>query len=429
MKIKSIKFISSLILIGSVLFAQEEEPRQIPLFDLQNKKYQSSMEKYIKERSIIQTITPQVLETRLNEVEYVVGPGDLFRIHVFGEIENTFTFSVLPEGNVLIPTVGSLEVSGDKLPNVKKDILKAVKKSYKNAEISVNLTGLRKFRIYLTGEVLQPGTYFAQATDRLSDILEVSAMATKDRPTQEEAEQTGERAVSGLNDWANETAVQIRHKNGVTDTVDLTRFYRNGDKSHNPHLSGGDVIYVPSINLTQAYVSIEGNVGYQGIYPLRNDETLYEFLRRVQALNKKSNLQNIILVRDSQRKTVDFINDAASSMDLQLQNNDQIVVPTTYDRVYVRGEVFNPGSHPFLANYKARDYIGRAGALDTASDIEDVVVIRHETGEILKGADVLVHKGDTVVLPKRGREVLKDYISIIAPIASMFIATLALIAR
>ncbi len=409
------------ILIG-MLFAQEEQQQQsMSVFDRQSEQYRRSMERFYQERSFTRTVVNQVLEDTLEARDYVVGPGDQFTLHIFGGLEDQFSFTVLPEGVVLIPTIGPLEISGLTLKKSKRKIVNFVKDYYVNADISVNLTALRKYRVYLSGEVNEPGTYFIQRTDRLSDILEASGMVG--------VEEGSNTATIGLNDWADETRIQIRHENGQCDTVDLSRFYRNGDKNENPYLNGGDVIYVPSIDLTKDYVTIEGNVGYQGIYSLRPDEDLFEFLRRVQALNKRSNLESIILFRDGERNDVDLINNMAAYVDYDLQNRDRIIIPTTYNRVYVRGEVMNPGGYPYLANYKARDYIGQAGALDTAVGMDEISVIRHETGEILKGADVVVKKGDTVILPKRTREVFKDYMSILMPIVSIAISTVALIAR
>ena len=202
-----------------------------------------------------------------------------------------------------------------------------------------------------------------------------------------------------------------------------------GDKSQNPYLKGGDVIFAPSIDLASDYVIIEGNVGFQGVYSLTENETLFEFLRRVSAISKRSNLENVILVRNGERQKIDILNDQEKFRNFQLLDRDRIMIPSMYDRVYVRGEVFNPGAQPYLANYRSRDYIGRAGALDSAVGDDKIIVVRQNSGKVLKGGDVIIEKGDTIILPKRAREVFKDYISILAPIVTLAIATLALVQK
>lgn len=399
----------SLILVFLVFcFAFVYAQEQTPLFDIQNEKYETSLQKFYQQRAVTQTIVTQVLEDELEAADYIIGPGDRLEVNIFGELEDKLEFTVLPEGNVLIPTIGDLKISGLSLKEAKAIILAEVNKYYIRAKISVNLIGLRKFRIYLTGEVKNPGTYFVQGSDRLSDVLEIS---------------------TGLNDWADDTKIEIRHKDDVVDKIDITRFYRLGDKSSNPYLRGGDNIFAPSIKLTDPYVIIEGNVGNQGIYSLKDNETLITFLRRVCALSKRSNLESIILIRDGKRQKLDILNEQEKYENFTLKNRDKIMIPTIYDKVYVRGEVYTPGAFPYLANYLSKDYIGLAGALDSGVDEDKIIVVRQTTGEVLKGPNIIIEKGDTIILPKRGREVFKDYITIIAPIVSMFIATLALVTK
>jgi protein involved in polysaccharide export with SLBB domain len=289
-----------------------------------------------------------------------------------------------------------------------------VAKNYINAEISVNLRALRKFRVYLTGEVDNPGTYFAQGSDRLSDVLEVSAEV---------------ETQTGMNDWADDTRIQIQRIDGKQLILDITHYYRFGDKSANPYLRGGDIIFVPSIDLNGSYVIIEGNVGWQGIYPLKPNENLFTFLRRVTALSRTSNLENIILIRNGERMIIDLLNKQDDYLDFVLNHKDKLIIPRLFRTVYIRGEVFTPGELPYLANYKAKDYIGVAGALDSAVGEDKIIVVRQSTGEVLKGGDILVEKGDTIILPKRNREVFKDYMTIFAPIISLAIATVALVQK
>lgn len=407
-----------LFFLSTILSGQDQN---LPLFDLQNKKYENSFEKFYQTKSITRTIVPQVLEAELEADLYIVGPGDQFRINVYGELDEEFDITVLPEGTVQIPGIGEMEVSGKDLRTVKKQLKSKVSESYIKADVKVNLTGLRKFRVYLTGEVDNPGTYFAQGSDRLSDVIEVSADAVESVNRQKK-----ETTFKGLNDWADDTAINIKRLDGSKIVLDLSRFYRNGDKSQNPYLRGGDMIYVPSIDLEESYVFIEGNFGYQGIYPFKFGETLIEFLHRVSAFSRRSNLESVILERGSDRFKINLLQEHEKYSNFKLQEKDKIIIPELYNQVYVRGEVFSPGALPYMANYLAKDYIGRAGALDTGVGEDGIIVIRQETGEIFKGGNVLVEKGDTVILPKRGREIFKDYMTIAAPILSLFISTAVL---
>ena len=43
---------------------------------------------------------------------YIVGPNDVLQLYIWGEFDQPYTLQVNPEGNVLIPTVGSFHISG-----------------------------------------------------------------------------------------------------------------------------------------------------------------------------------------------------------------------------------------------------------------------------------------------------------------------------
>jgi len=398
-----------IFLLVSSLYSQTES---LPLLNLQNQKYNQSLEKLYQNRSIIRHSVAQVLESELDAEYYIVGPGDLFKITVLGEIENEYNCEVYPEGVVIIPTVGKYNVGGLSLRKAKEMLSKALNDNYLKADISVNLTGLRKFRVYYTGEVKAPGTYFAQGSDRLSDIVEVSIVQTRRILSEQEQEEIS----SSLNDWGDDTRIEIYHKDGSKDNYDLTRFYRQGDKSQNPYLQGGDVIYVPPIDLADSLVTIEGNVEFEGVHQIKEQENLIDFLTRVSALSKKSNLKNIVLERDGRIEVIDLLENPAKYKSFHLKHNDKILIQEIHEQVYVRGEVFTPGAFPYKANYTARDYIGQAGATDNADELEDAIIYRKTTGEILSGGEIIIEKGDTIMVPKRTREIIKDYISIMAPV-------------
>lgn len=192
-------------------------------------------------------------------------------------------------------------------------------------------------------------------------------------------------------------------------------------------LSGGDVIYIPAIDLQENYAIIEGNVGSQGIYQLRKQESLFDFLTRLRALNRRSNIENILLFRDGEKFSYSLLNTDSDAFSLQLKTGDRIMVPTIRNQVYVRGEVAQPGAFPHLADYSALDYAGLAGIMETAKGLNRIQVIRFKTGEIEHGKDIVVENGDIVVVPRRARENLKDVLTILTPIISIGISAFALI--
>ena len=91
----------------------------------------------------------QVLEDSLDEYSYKIGPGDVFQIHVWGELESEFNVTVNPQGTILIPTVNELIVNRLSLKDARKKMEDAISAKYKSGEFSINLVELRKFRVYI----------------------------------------------------------------------------------------------------------------------------------------------------------------------------------------------------------------------------------------------------------------------------------------
>ena len=405
------------------VFSQEEKRKNV--FDRENKKYPNSLERYYLQKSLTRTMAPQVLENIIDENKYIVGPGDEFQIHLWGEIENQLDATINPHGSLIIPSVGEIKLHDLTLADAKSKILEDISKKYLSDEISINLMTLKKFRVYLAGEIELPGTYFVQASDRVSDVLEIA---------------------NGVTDWADGTRIEIRNSNGEKNYIDLSEFYLDGIKEQNPFLNAGDVIYVPSIDVTRGYVIVEGNAEISsslrsetepqtqipvssllGVYALKKDETLYEFMRRVGGLSRKSDLEDVVVVRQGKETHFNLLEREEEFVTYKLEDKDKIVITPMVDQVYVSGEVYLPGRYPFKANYKASDYVGAAGELETAADPEDYEIIRRETGEQLSGSDVIIEKGDTIFVPKSGGEKFKDFMVVITPSLSLLATVLILI--
>jgi hypothetical protein len=71
--------------------------------------------------------------------------------------------------------------------------------------------------------------------------------------------------------------------------------------------------------------------------------------------------------------------------------------------------------------------VGKAGALESGSDQEDYIIIRRETGETFTGGDVIIEKGDTIIVDKNGGEKFKDFMVVITPSLSLIATLLVLI--
>lgn len=353
-----------------------------------------------------------VLEDAIDPAEYVVGPGDIMVVYIWGEQESLFEIMVLPEGNIIIPSIGSIDINKKSLASAKNLIIEKAKLYYPGAVITVSLTGMRKFKIHISGEVLKRGSFDASPVDRISNV---AAMA------------------QGFTSWADKRSIEIKHPDGTTEAVNLLEFEQRGDISQNPLVRGGDIIYIPRINLSDGMVFISGNIGKPGYYQLYEGETIGGLIERINIEKETTDWEHAHIKREPLKNMeikiplafIDSRESASVPPELVLKHNDIIFLPKKINEVYVFGAVRSPGAYPFNSNMKSGDYVGLAGKTERSASSSSIKVIRGSEEKVLKGPDVEVERGDKIEVPIRKIELTKDYLQIIGTFTSILIAAKA----
>ncbi|MFQ5633428.1 MAG: SLBB domain-containing protein [bacterium] len=343
------------------------------------------------------------MESAIDPDTYIVGPGDVFNIELEGMDAYNANITISPEGKLILPTLGVYDVNGKSVTEVRRIVGEKASTKYIGGKIKVNLIGVRSIRVHVTGQVLEPGTYAAKAVFRVSDLITLAG---------------------GLNPWANARAVELRREEFATRIIDYNSFLTQGKLEENVLVQGGDIIYVPSVYSSKSNVQVEGRVQNPGLFAIHNDESAKEFLFRINALQQNSDMQNAVVIRRSEitgetEKLPLFQHTPGNGKSIALQPDDIIRIPAIRDSVYVQGDCLRPGSYPFQAGWYARDYAGSAGPKDTAVSPNGIKVVRAASNQTLKGADVIIERGDTVIIPSNTRKKLGDVFGIVAQLASI----------
>lgn len=354
----------------------------------------------------------QAIERPIDPASYIVGPGDVLKINFWGPASDDIGFSspITPEGKLIIPTVGALDVIDKTLQLVQDEIRRACETKYDPKSISVTayLIQLRSVRAHVYGEVNSPGSFAGVAIDRVSSFIQLAG---------------------GWTNWADERRIELRYASGKVDTLDMFELYFEGDLRQDPCLQGGEVIYVPRIELTDKTVFVEGRVGRAGPHQIAKDESVMDFVRRVNALQHGADLNDIFLVRRNQAPIrLDFFGAAANGNNVRhllMEDGDRLIARGGSNLVYVHGAVKNPGSFPYLEGYKAADYVGLAGGTQEMSKLASTQIIRRDTGKTEKGMDKDVRQGDTVIVPIATRNAISQYLLIVSQVATILIAASA----
>jgi protein involved in polysaccharide export with SLBB domain len=129
-----------------------------------------------KQRRIQSTTIPQsekvLLDKKIDPENYILGPGDVLSIFTWGNYEGQYTLTVSPEGMLLIPAVGPVEVSGHTLNDAAEIISSNILSRFRNVEVVVSLANLRHFKVFVGGALKFPGAYPATPATRVSEIIE-----------------------------------------------------------------------------------------------------------------------------------------------------------------------------------------------------------------------------------------------------------------
>src|SRR5437016_8509935 len=91
--------------------------------------------------------------------DYVIGPGDGLEIDLWGGVSQRMFRLVDSEGRVSLPEVGPLLVSGRSLGETQQAVQQVLRTQYRNVSADVSLSRLRTVRVYVVGDVAQPGAY------------------------------------------------------------------------------------------------------------------------------------------------------------------------------------------------------------------------------------------------------------------------------
>src|SRR5262249_54110605 len=91
--------------------------------------------------------------------DYVVGPGDGLAIDLWGGIAQRLLRTVDREGRISLPEYGPVLVSGKSLGEVQLQVQDLLRTQLRGVSADVSLSHLRSVRVYVVGEVANPGVY------------------------------------------------------------------------------------------------------------------------------------------------------------------------------------------------------------------------------------------------------------------------------
>ena len=96
-------------------------------------------------------------------IDYVLGPGDVLIIDIYGASQKTYQLTVSPEGAVTVPGYGPVQVAGLTVAAAQSRVRSGLGSRYSTSDLKVSVGQTRTILINVMGEVKAPGTYHLSA--------------------------------------------------------------------------------------------------------------------------------------------------------------------------------------------------------------------------------------------------------------------------
>jgi polysaccharide export outer membrane protein len=158
---------------------------------------------------------------------YLVGPQDVLEILIWEEKDLQRTVLVRPDGRFSFPLVGEVVAAGRSPEEIQKEITERIKKYIPNPVVTVLVTEVASYKIYVIGQVKQSGEF---KVGRYLDVMQALALA------------------GGLTPFATEDKIIVLRRDRDAQAVIPFRYdevKRGRNLESNILLQRGDVVIVP----------------------------------------------------------------------------------------------------------------------------------------------------------------------------------------
>ena len=177
-------------------------------------------------------------------VEYRVGARDILNITVWehpeltipaGEFRSAETAGTVvgEDGNIFYPYAGIMKAAGKTVEEIRAELTQKLSVYIEQVQLDVRVTSYRSQRVYVVGEVVNPGIQTVK--DIPLTVLEAINSA------------------GGLSPEADSRNIVLT-RDGKTYKINLLSLYEGGDLSQNIPLQQGDVLNVPDRQFNKIFI-------------------------------------------------------------------------------------------------------------------------------------------------------------------------------
>ncbi len=310
---------------------------------------------------------------------YILSPGDVFSIDIWGSMEKNYSVEVTNEIFVIIPQIGKIDLSGLNYKEAKNRIESKLS-SINGIKYSVRLSEVKPITVFVVGNIYKPGVYNVSP---FSSIVEVMAVAGGITPE-------GSLRNIGL----------ISPKTGsrMVDLYSLLFFGENPVSVLEPNMT----IFIPLIGNQTA---VAGNVKREGIFEILKNDRLEDILK-IAGRTPFSDTDRIEIERLDQNGRVEIMS-VSLKENPSLRDGDIIRIFSTLvfnsRYVYLKGNFRHNRKVQFNDGMKLGDILNDREVIFENSDMNYANIIR-KSG--LGNRDVLLNFSPKSVFDSSGDELI-----------------------
>lgn len=159
--------------------------------------------------------------------EYRLGAEDVMLISVWKDEQLTREVVVRPDGMFSFPLIGDVQAEDRTVDQIRTDLVQRLTKYIPNANVSVAVTKVVSYKVYVVGRVNKPGEYLI---GHYTDVLQALSLA------------------GGLTPFAAENDIKVMRRVGREQHAIPFRYgdvRRGRELEQNIVLQRGDVVMVP----------------------------------------------------------------------------------------------------------------------------------------------------------------------------------------
>ena len=337
---------------------------------------------------------------------YVLGPGDVVIIDIYGASQKSENLTVSPDGDITVPGYGPIKVSGLSVASAQSKIRSTLGSRYSSSSLKISVGQTRSMMVNVMGEVKAPGNYTLSA---FATVFHALYMA------------------GGIDDLGTLRNIKVFRGGKQITVVDVYEYILNGRLAGNIRLQENDVIIVGPYD---CLVGIQGNVKRPMFYEMRSSESVAQVIKYAGGFTGDAYKKSVRLVRKSgERYSVHNVEEFDMSS-FKLADGDAITVDGMINRfenmVEVKGAVFRPGQFELgksvtsvrslieAADGLTEDAFTARGVMYRMKEDRTLETMPLDIAGIMSGsvADVALQNEDVLFIPTQADRVAERIVTI-----------------